>query len=221
MKKTPQTTDTGLFSEHTAVTVRDSLAGLQAVEQFQQLLNSTPNRDEIKKNPFANNAEYIPVGTIENRLDEVFTGQWSAIVTDTKIIANAVVVTLNLRVFHPVTKVWLTRSGVGANPIEVSKGASPTDFAAVTSKAVAKGAPAAKAEALKNAAKSLGVYFGRNLNREDVHYTPLTDQLNEAACDEIDTLIANCKSEVKRETYDRANPQMKIRIVQFLKANQK
>ena len=96
-------------------------------------------------------------------------------------MANEICVNLELQVFHPVAKTWLSRCGVGACQIRQKAGAQISDINAKIKNALEMDLPHAKADALKNAAKSLGDLFGRNLTRKDkdtTEYKPvLLDKL--------------------------------------------
>jgi len=145
------------------------------IEEFQMWLNKPINIEKIKKNPnilikkdeVYQQLQYLTIAEIEQQLDNVFAGLWSIENLEYSVIANAITVKLDLKVFHPVAKIMITRSGVGANPIQLKKGEKVMSFESIQFDAIKKGLPAAKATALKNAAQSLGSFFGRNLNRDD------------------------------------------------------
>ena len=48
----------------------------KSIEQFQAFLNKAPDKQEIKRNPYAGNSQYIPIAVIEQRLDEMYAGLW-------------------------------------------------------------------------------------------------------------------------------------------------
>ena len=123
-----------------------------ALEQFTKVLNSKPKRENIKDRQ---GFKYLSISQIENELDRLFAGLWQTKAPHPPIIENgAVSLHIELSVFHPVAKIWLTRCGVGTALIRNSKNALEMDL------------PHAKADAIKNAAKSLGDIFGRNLTRK-------------------------------------------------------
>lgn len=138
-------------------------------DEFQKLFSKKPQPSAIKKNKFANDSEYVEIGYIEMKLDQITKGLWNTEVKDVKLIGNSICVTIRLSVFHLSYKTWIHRDGVGACAIEVKKDAHPTDFTQLNAKAIQKNLPVAKSEALKNAAKSLGNIFGRHLNRQFQH----------------------------------------------------
>jgi hypothetical protein len=96
---------------------------------------------------------------------------------------NEIVAALDLKVYHPIAKVWITRTGVAAKKIMTD--AIPEEFKSGMTKVEMNqwslnldhkkpsalemgGFAALKALALKNAALSLGKYLGRDVNREHV-----------------------------------------------------
>ena len=140
------------------------------LDNFNERLSKEPKN--VKKNKYAGNSNYVPIEQIENDLDKYFQ-LWSWNINSTKVIGNAVVVTGTLKVLNPVINQFIERSGIGAVPIEVKQNASPTDFTQINAKALQKNAPAAAAYAMKNAAKTLGNIFGRNINRDNVEFVPI------------------------------------------------
>lgn len=126
-------------------------------------LNSPP--EKVKINKFAQNSLYIPVSYVEAELDNQFGAmnwqvenltfsQIGGEVKEDKSFAYFIC-SLSLRILHPVTGYWVTRDGVASGQ--------------TTGKQISSFAGKLKAEALKNAAKSLGVKFGRELNRDEVY----------------------------------------------------
>jgi hypothetical protein len=140
-----------------------------ACEKFQKGLNSTPLQVIKHKHT---GVMYIPVSAIEASLDRMFTGLWSTKNADWRLIANEVVFSLELHYFHPIAKVWLSRCGVGAAQMRMVKGSQITDINGKIKNALEMDVAHAKADALKNAAKSIGDLFGRNVARKKEHRTP-------------------------------------------------
>lgn len=134
-----------------------------ALEKFVKFVNSQPDPADIKNRQGYN---YLPISAIETELDRCFAGLWQTKNMQWKLIANEVVVSIELEVFNPIAKVWLTRSGIGAAQMRMSKGAEITDITKKLKNALEMDVAHAKADAIKNAAKSLGNLFGRNLTRK-------------------------------------------------------
>ena len=120
------------------------------------LLNIQPKKDSVRINTRANGARYLPIDYIESKLDELFAGLWQTRKVELKVVVNEIVCTLELGVYHPVLKDWIWRVGVGAAMIQQQKNSQITDIGAKHKNTLGKDAPHAKAEALKNAAKSIG-----------------------------------------------------------------
>ncbi len=133
------------------------------LDNFQQKVNETPDPRIVKT---FNNVKFLPIEVIEGRLDSIYQGLWKVDNLKYSIEINAVVVSLDLNVFHPIAKIWITRSGVASVPVQLDRNTQ-----IIKPTALQKNIPAAKAIAMKNAAQSLGRHFGRNLMRGwDVPY---------------------------------------------------
>jgi hypothetical protein len=150
-------------------------------DQLKLLLNQPPSAKWIKKNKFANNAEYLPIDKIEFLLDRIFQ-EWKVEVKETKQLFNAVEVTVRLHYLNPVNGEWMFHDGVGAEELQTVQGSGvlKPDFSNLGKGAVTMATPIAKSKAIKDAADHLGELFGRNLNRKDTimfsgSYTPETD----------------------------------------------
>jgi hypothetical protein len=132
-------------------------------------LGQQPKNDDIKINDKANKAKYIPIEVIEAQLDYFYNGMWSIENFTWQVVANEIVGKLELVVMHP-SGMMLRRTGAAAVQIQLKskdKGGSG-DITEIRDKYVntlTKDFPHLKSECLKNAAKSLGQIFGRNLNR--------------------------------------------------------
>lgn len=179
--------ETGLEKTTSQLPVVDQLSSLerlQPVEAFQSRLNRTgPPKEDIKINDKANNSEYLPISFVQMTLDEEFFGLWQTRNFRTAVVANEVTGEIELSVFHPVAQIWLTRTGSGAVPIQmrsVEKGGDG-DITNVRNKianTLVKDYPHLMAECMKSAAKTLGVKFGRDLNRKFTDtYSPVIPEL--------------------------------------------
>lgn len=137
------------------------------LETFNSLVNHAPKREWVKVNKYSQGAKYLPIGIVEELLRGVYPFhkiEWNG---QPQILGNSVVISITLKVYHPIICDWLSYAGVGAVPIEVEKGAHPTDFTKINSKALHKNVPAALSFAVNNAAKKIGRLFGSHLNRKD------------------------------------------------------
>lgn len=150
-----------------AVTEESQQEGfVRKLEKFNKLLSKKPHHTKVKKNQ---QADYLPIQYVRTKLSELFVGLWKTEYKDGQLTTNSYVIHLELSVFHPILKQWMTYYGVGAAPIQVSKETKQL-LANSTQKAVG----AAKAYALKNAAKDIGAVFGGDLNKADLEdYEPI------------------------------------------------
>lgn len=131
-------------------------------ETFDELtatLSSAPK--QTKRNKYAGNAEYVPISQIEADLDDIYgpncwqTANFQMIplgASTKKDDQIYITVQLELQVLHPIFNTWISRVGVSSGY--------------VSHNVITTFGPKLKAEALKNAAKSLGAVFGRDLNRD-------------------------------------------------------
>ncbi len=95
-------------------------------------------------------------------MDLLFFGQWACkLVGQPQILGNSCVVSVEVSFLHPTTGNWLTRAGTGAQDVQCDSNGR------ALGKALIKAVPSAKSIAFKNACKSIGKKFGRDLNRQD------------------------------------------------------
>lgn len=143
------------------------------LDNFLKRVSTKPKNTAVKKNQFANNAEYLEIGYIQAELDRVYHGLWSWQISQVQSIINGIMVAGTLKVFHPVTQMWIERSGVAFKQYQLKKDVTEPVPANLSAKALERDIPIANAEAFKNACKSLGNAFGRNLNRNfDFEHIP-------------------------------------------------
>jgi hypothetical protein len=136
--------------------------------QFNNYLNKPPKLEWVKVNKHAQNAKYLPIRIVESLLRSFFGVYQVEMNGQPHIIGNSVVVSVQLKVFHPILKEWLTYAGVGAVPIQLEQGANPLEFDKIKAKALHMNIPAAKSFAVSNAAKALGRIFGSDLNNDEI-----------------------------------------------------
>ena len=151
------------------------------LQNFLSITNGDVEKEKLQEHPIVKDVFYLPISHMEMALDEVFFGQWSTQNFHWQVVANEISGSLELSVFHPLTKVWITRVGAGAVQIMVDaipdiekKGMTKqainqwaTSLDNKKPGALANGGFAKfKAECFKNACISLGRYFGRDVNRE-------------------------------------------------------
>lgn len=145
------------------------------IQGYRKLVNTPPNPKWIKVNKYSQGAKYIPIRIVEQLLDRVFVARQVIQVGEPKILGNAVVISVQLNVYHPFLG-WLSYAGVGAVPIElkatkynddgnyVSGARTAIDFENINAKALHKNVPSALSFAVSNAAKKIGPLFGSQIN---------------------------------------------------------
>lgn len=151
------------------------------LQKFDETLNKSPRPEWIKTNKFSNNAMYLPIRIVENMLRSIFGVYQVEMIGQPHILGNCVVVSVHLKVLHPILNEWLVYAGTGAVPIElkatkkdkagnvVEQGArNPLDFEQINPKALHKNIPAALSFAVSNAAKKIGRRFGSDLNNDEL-----------------------------------------------------
>jgi len=151
------------------------------LEKFNKLLNFPVDENKLEVHPVNKNVKYLPISYMEMALDIVYFGLWETTNFQYQVIANELVGSIELRVFHPIKQIWITRTGAGAAqimvdaiPEEEKKNMKRRDINAwaldLNNKKPAAldmgGFAAFKATCFKNACLSLGKKFGRDVNRK-------------------------------------------------------
>jgi hypothetical protein len=153
----------GLTINRTTIQIAPELEeSRERTENFLKKMHQSPAKSTIKVNKFAGNSSYLGVSQLEMEIDKFYLGIWNfiAVGTGSQVLVNSVTYDGILEVFHPVLGIWIKRAGTGAVPIQIVKETGlPQD------KSIQKAVGAAKSMAFKNACKSLGKRFGRDLNR--------------------------------------------------------
>lgn len=151
------------------------------LQNFMQIANGEVEKEKLQDHPIVKDCKYLPISHMEMALDELFFGQWNTDRFAWAVVSNEIVASMELAVFHPLTKQWIKRTGAAAIQImvdsipedqkkkmtrkEINAWAVSIDNkkpGALTNGGFAK----LKAECFKNACLSLGRYFGRDVNRE-------------------------------------------------------
>ena len=135
------------------------------LEKFNDCLSKAPLKSELKTKM---NAEYLPISFVETTLDEVFFGLWEISDFKYQCVANELIGSLQLRVFHPTAQTWITRTGCASSQIRMAQGSEITDISKKIKNGLEMDMPRLKTACIKNAAKSLGKTFGRDLNRKSI-----------------------------------------------------
>jgi hypothetical protein len=164
---------------------------LTEVEKLTTKLNTEPSENWLQKTPDGK-AVYIPIGIIENQLRQDFAGLVQYEIISERRELNEYIVSARIKVFHPIIMQWMNYDGLGAVQIMQDSGANLAQFNETKKKnALQMNAPKAYAEAIKNAAKKIGIKYGANLNRKfEEAYEP--EYTTKETMTEIQAQIANC-----------------------------
>jgi hypothetical protein len=196
-------------------------------ESLQMLLNQEPSKSEVRTNKMANNSQYLSIATVERLLDENYAGIWNTKNFRWQVVANEIIGSIDLEVFQPAAKMWITRTGAASAMIQTRKG-EPITVESKHINTLVKDFPHLKAECLKNAAKSLGVRFGRNLNRgQEEEFSYLSENMQSLsengvrAAELLQTakITESRRAEIEKKIR-RANADTLKQIVLFLENNQ-
>lgn len=156
-------TETAIANRNTAtgVIIPFNSDDIKNREDFLKNLNSAP--EKVDK---AQGYDTVPISSLEMELDQTYLGLWQTDNFRFQIVANEIVGVLDLHVFDPNIKTWLTRSGSASVMIRQKSGADITDISAKIKNGLGMDFPKLQTMCLKAAAKTLGKRFGRELNRK-------------------------------------------------------
>lgn len=155
---------------------RDLGLAVQA-DNLNTLLNTPPPKNWFKNHK---GNDYLPIDRVKNNLITIFQDyDWE--IQSVQVIANSICVVGNLFIINPVTGRTRKLAGIGAWPIQLKSGSTPTDFNSIIADAIQKNAPAAESLALKNAAQKLGKLFGGG--NDEIEFAPAYSK--EVPLDEI------------------------------------
>lgn len=169
--------------------------------QLNIILNAEPKKEWVREHPFVKNLKYLPIERVEYLLTMIFT-KWRVEVKEVKLLANSIVTTVRVFVQDPITGEWDWQDGIGAMPIQVSKGSGATEFDKMNSSAVQIGSPASESFAIKDACEKFGRIFGKDLNRKDnINYDRLYQMIG------LNEIVNNpsITEEIRKEVSDTTN----------------
>ncbi len=168
--------------------------------QLNIILNAEPKKEWVREHPFVKNLKYLPIERVEYLLTMIFT-KWRVEVKEVKLLANSIVTTVRVFVQDPITGEWDWQDGIGAMPIQVSKGSGATEFDKMNSSAVQIGSPASESFAIKDACEKFGRIFGKDLNRKDnVNYDRLYQMIGLNEIVNNPSLTEEIRKEVEETT---------------------
>jgi len=152
---------------------------LRELQSFTAFLNKSVDPSELKAHHLVKGAKYLPISRVEMRLDTLFFGLWKTENFRWEVIENEVAASIDVSVYHPFAKMWITRTGAMATQILVNvpddikkdyekKNAWSVDIKHKKPSALMMGMfSSLKADCFKNACLSLGKTFGRDVNRDE------------------------------------------------------
>lgn len=216
--------------DHSEFELNQFIVKLQA---FMSVLNHDVNEKTLKEHPLVKGSYYLPISFMEMKLDEIFFGLWKTSNFDYKVIGNEITASIELSVYHPRIKEWITRTGAAAKKIMVDsfpephpgKGASKEEIKEYNIKknqwsinpdnkkpgALEMGTfGALKADCFKNACISLGKVFGRDVNRDFVDsfnpWVPDRKKQLENLRKELSKMLELCQvTELRESIIDEVN----------------
>jgi len=154
-----------LTSKQISVLEKQVLAQKLTDITYKQILDQKPPKSIIRHHQYGK-FDYLPITAVERLLDGLFAG-WSVEILREGHVVNGFYIVIRLTAHIPNSDKTLVSDGIGFAEFQTTKGASPTDFTKLMQGAGVMAIPKAKTEAIKNAAKSFGNLFGRNLLRND------------------------------------------------------
>jgi len=158
-------------------------------KEFKAILQRAPIDTEVKAPGRFVKVPHLTISTIEAKLDLVFgEGLWYTELVYQEGIANEIIGRGFLHYLHPVLQSWQKREGFAAVQIQLSKVTAQESQNGIRRKAsdidykildtLKLSYPKLKADLTKNAAQTLGRFFGRDVSRksEDLEiYSDLRD----------------------------------------------
>lgn len=171
------------------------------IQDFNVRLNSDVESEKIMKKQ---GQEYLPISYVETTLDELFFGHWMTENFKYQQVANEIIGSITLSVLHPISGVWIKREGAGAVQIMQDAGSTIDSIMQTKKKnALETCFPKLKAQCVKNACKSIGKYFGRDIARKVKDtYQPL--QINSGDWSTVLALLSNYNGEDKEQLISEA-----------------
>lgn len=156
---------------------------------YKSILSMDPPKSIVKRHDFGK-FDYLPITAVERLLDGLFES-WTVEILREGAIVNGFYTVVRLKAKIPQSDKYLVADGIGFAEFQTMKGAAPTDFTKLMQSAGVMAVPRAKAEAVKNAAKSFGNLFGRNLTRRDDNFQAEAEVVSSSRAKIANTLNAS------------------------------
>lgn len=145
-------------------------------DQINFILSQPPPARWIKEHPYVKGHLYLPIEKVEFLLKKLFKKTRIEILREGTSF-NGVYVVVRVWYMDMISGEMDFHDGIGAMPLQVSKGKSAADLANINPGAVTMAFPIAKTLALKDACDHFGSIFGANLNRKEIEPASIDDKL--------------------------------------------
>lgn len=173
-----------------------------AQDQVAVVLNQPPPQNWVKKHPFIDNYNYLPIDKVEFLLRKLFKKTRIEILREGTAF-NGVYVVVRVWYQDIVSGEMEYNDGIGSINLQVKKGSSPADLANINNGALSMAFGTAKSIAIKDACDHLGKIFGADLNRKDTIGFTFDNKLEEVARTKEEERMAKLIEKAKdRETLE-------------------
>ena len=173
-----------------------------AQDQVAVILNQPPPQNWVKKHPFIDNYNYLPIDKVEFLLRKLFKKTRIEILREGTAF-NGVYVVVRVWYQDIISGEMEYHDGIGSIHLQVKKGSSPADLANINNGALSMAFGTAKSIAIKDACDHLGKIFGADLNRKDTIGFSFDTKLEEVAHTKEDERLAKLIEKAKdRETLE-------------------
>lgn len=145
-------------------------------DQINFLLSSNPPQRWIKEHPYVKGHLYLPIEKVEFMLKKLFKKTRIEILREGTSF-NGIYVVVRVWYQDIVSGEMDFHDGIGAMPLQVKAGKSPSDLANINAGAISMAFPIAKTLAIKDACDHFGAIFGSNLNRKELERPAVDEKL--------------------------------------------
>lgn len=164
------------------------------IEKFRTLIDRAPKKELVKDHPYLAGVKYLPISHVEGIMDTLYFRQWGTRNFEHRLLGNEIVGTIELWFIDPITQREITRIGAGSIQVMVD---TPTKLKDMLYKckdpdekielkkqinfhaldlqnnkkpnSLEASFPKLKTQCFKNACRTIGKIFGKDLNRGEVH----------------------------------------------------
>ena len=166
-------------------------------DQVNFILSQPPPTRWVKEHPYVKGHLYLPIEKVEFMLKKLFKKTRIEILREGTSF-NGVYVVVRVWYQDMISGEMDFHDGIGAMPLQVSKGKSAADLANINPGAVTMAFPIAKTLAMKDACDHFGAIFGANLNRKEIEPASIDDKLAKVVFSaeekRVEKLISKCQT---------------------------